>query len=299
MNFARGAALFVALFLGFGCRGMHEASIRQRIPAQRFLARDMNVPLHVIDNKLMSIRYDPKRPWCELCTTRFVVTSPVDREYCLMSREQFSCFHAKATSENSVHFDALDTTPSSQVVRALWLAFEPERARAAIELTDDEVEAIAEDEEENFPPKWSMTAGVRVGSVISFDPPAFAFGGSIGFRHWVGPFLIAGATFDAENVLQATRTFGVFALKGRIEFALWEEDNARWWNLPRVSFFVGAGPLIGVGQTAALGGRAVAGIQLTRIGSFPTPFFFEFGYQALDLDKLTSSGLRIALGLGF
>lgn len=292
-------ALCVALLLGAGCRGLHEASIRQRVPAQRFFARDVAVPLHVIDTKLMAIRYDPRRPWCELCTMRFVVTSPVDREYCLSSREAVSCFHARATSATSVHFEAIDGTPSSQVVRALWLALEPERARPATELTDDEVEIIAENEEENFPPKWSMTAGARVGSVISFDPPTFTFGGSIGFRRWASPFLIAGATLDAENALQGSRNFGVIGVNGRVELTLWEEDNEHWWNLPRVSFFMGAGPLVGIGQSAALGGRAVAGVQLTRLGSFPTPFFFEFGYQALDLDKLTSSGLRVALGLGF
>lgn len=292
-------ALCVALFLGTGCRGLHEASIRQRAPAQRFFARDVEVPLHVVDTKLMGLRYDPQHPWCELCTVRFVVTSPVDREYCLSSREEVSCFRAKATSEKSVHFEGIDGTPRAQVVRALWLALEPERARAAIELTDDEVEVIAEDEEENFPAKWSMTAGARVGSVISFDPPAFTFGGSIGFRRWVGPFLIGGAVLDVENALQGSRNFGVIALNGRIELSLWEEDNERWWNLPRVSFFMGAGPLVGIGQSAALGGRAVAGVQLTRLGAFPTPFFFEFGYQVLDLDKQTSSGLRVALGLGF
>ncbi|MGV3621358.1 MAG: hypothetical protein ACO1OB_11110 [Archangium sp.] len=293
------SALFVALLLGTGCRGMHEGSIRQRLPAQRFFSRDVQVPLHVIDKTLMAVRYDPRRPWCELCTVRFVVTSPVDREYCLSSREEISCFHAKATSQRAVHFESLDGSPRSQVVRALWLALEPDVARPALELSDDEVEVLAEHEEENFPPKWTMTAGARVGSVISFDPPAFTFGGSIGFRRWAGPFLIAGATLDAENAVQATRNYGVIAVNGRVELSLWEEDNERWWNLPRVSFFVGAGPLVGIGRSAALGGRAVAGVQLTRLGSFPTPFFFEFGYQVLDLDKQTSSGLRVALGLGF
>lgn len=296
---ARAPALLVALLLSPGCRGMHEAAIRQRVPSQRFLLGEVHLPMRAIDLKLLALRYDPKHPWCELCTVRFEVKAPDHREYCVMSRELTSCFEARATAADRVRFSPVDGPPHTQVVRALWLALEPERARLAIQLSDDEVEAIAEDEEEHFAPRWTMTAGARVGSVISFDPPTFVFGGTVGFRRWVGPFLIGGATLDAESALQATRGYGAIALNGRIEMSLWEDDNARWWNLPRVSFFMGAGPLVGIGQTAALGGRAVAGIQLTRLGSFPTPFFFEFGYQALDLDKRTSSGLRVGLGLGF
>ena len=88
-------------------------------------------------------------------------------------------------------------------------------------------------------------------------------------------------------------------MQGRIELSLWSDDNARFFNLPRLTFLMSGGPLVAFGQKAALGGRAVLGLHLGHLGRFLTPFFFELGFQALEVDEQSATGLRIAVGLGF
>lgn len=298
MTRARLTALFTALWLGSSCHAAHQALILERAPVDAFYAREVPVSLRHVDERLTALRYDAARPWCELCTTSLKLLGDA-REYCVMSRTQQGCFMARETSPGHVRFLPSRGQVPTQVVRALWNELEPGAAAAASMLSDEALEAIAQEEEDSFVPRWSMTASARVGSVVSFDPPAFTFGGSVGFRRWVNPFLIPGATIDVEHAIQGGRSYGAVALNGRAELSLWSDDNARWFNVPRVSFFMGGGPLVGIGFTAALGGRAVAGVQLNRLGPFPTPVFFEFGFQVLDLDRKSVTGLRVSLGAGF
>lgn len=299
MTPARLAALTMALSLCAGCHAMHAAVIRQRVSTERFFAHDVALSLDDIDAMLAPRRFNSNRPWCELCTQTLQVLPDDTRVYCLVSREQSSCVAARQVGARAVRFAPHDGPPRAQVVWSLWNLLEPQQARIANDLSDEEVEAFAVKDEEDFTPRWSMTAGLRVGSVISFDMPSFSFGGSVGFRRWGSPYVIPGATLDVENVVLGGRSFIAAAANGRIELSVWTDDNARWWNVPRVSFIMSGGTLVGFGFVPAIGGRAMLGVQLNRLGEFPTPLFFEFGYQALEVDKQAVTGLRVAIGVGF
>ena len=100
-------------------------------------------------------------------------------------------------------------------------------------------------------------------------------------------------------MVQSGRSIVALGAQGRVELALWSDDNSRFANLPRMTFLMSGGPLVGFGSNPGLGGRAVLGLHLIHLASFLTPFFFELGFQALEVDAQSSTGLRIAVGLGF
>ncbi|MFZ5441609.1 MAG: hypothetical protein ACOZQL_16500 [Myxococcota bacterium] len=297
----RGQRALVLLCLAWlaGCRALHEASIKQRLVPTRFFSRDVHRPLADVELLLGDRQQQGPRTWCELCV---LSAQPRDggQEFCLSSHLETTCLVARAAGPGLTRFSPAEPDRvSAQVVRALWALLEPE-VLAAAELSDDEtLAAMARDEEEHFTPRWSFTAGAKVGSVISYDPPSFTFGGHVGFRRWASPVLIGGAALELENLVQPTRSMVAGALLGRFELTLWASDNPRFWNLPRVAFVAGAGPLVGFGRAPGLGGRSVLGIHLVHLGPFVTPFFFELGFQALVVDEQSSTGLRVALGLGF
>lgn len=291
------ALLLLALVFA-GCRTLHENAIKTRLVQVRFFGRELHKPLSEVDQFLTSRRQDAVRTWCELCVASAESLEGGKRKYCLSARGENACVVAEAVSPTSMKFEPVERPSSSMVARALWWAFDPEGAQQADSADANELSRLAYEEEEDFTPRWSFIAGAKAGAVVSYDPPTFTFGGQAGVRYWSSLFVIPGAALEVENMLQAGRSLVQAHLQGRIELALWSDDNPRFFNLPKVTFLMGGGPLVGFGRTPALGGRAVLGIHLDHLGAFITPFFFELGYQVLDVDEQTSSGLRIALGLG-
>lgn len=288
------------LLVGQGCRALHESSIKQRLTQLRFFASEVKKPLADIDTFLMARRQDA-RTWCELCLVS--VSSQLDgsRLYCLSSHEEESCLVARGTASGGTRFEPAPGTPltSAQVVRALWGSLDLSAAQASELSSEEEMASLVAEEEESFVPRWSFVLGAKTGTVVSADVPSFTFGGQAGFRYWGSLLVISGAVVEVESLVQGDRTLVTAGAQGRIELTLWNDDNTRFANLPRLSFVMGAGPLLGFGQQAALGGRAVLGLHLVHLGRFLTPFFFELGYQALEVDEETATGLRVAVGLGF
>ncbi|MFT3709770.1 MAG: hypothetical protein QM817_19245 [Archangium sp.] len=291
-------ALLLLLLSLTGCRALHENAIKQRLIQSRFYGRELPRTLQNVDEYLTSRRQDAVQTWCDLCVASAETLPSGERKYCLSARGENACVLATAVSDKTMKFEPLDKPSSSQVARALWWAFEPDTAQQADFANQDELSRLAEDEEESFQSRWSFLAGAKAGTVVSYDPPTFTFGGQAGVRYWGSLFVIPGAALEIENMLQAGRSLVTGHLQGRIELALWNDENTRFFNLPKITFLMGGGPLIGFGRAPALGGRAVLGIHLDHLSWFVTPFFFELGFQVLDVDEQTSSGLRIALGLG-
>ncbi|MDP1823842.1 MAG: hypothetical protein Q8L48_11380 [Archangium sp.] len=302
MSSARRLSLWaVLLLLNSGCRALHESSIKQRLTQMRFFSREVNKPLTEIDGFLMARRQDPARAWCELCLVSATTTADGARTYCLSSHEEEGCLVARGTPAGGTRFEQAPAGAhaSAQVVRALWNAIDLSSA-AELELnTEDQISALAAEEEERFTPRWSFILGAKTGVVVSYDPPTFTFGGQAGFRYWGSLFVVPGALLEVESMVQAGRNLVTLGAQGRVELTLWTDENGRYANLPRISFLMSGGPLVGFGQQAALGGRAVLGLHLLHLGRFLTPFFFELGFQALEVDEQASTGLRIAVGLGF
>lgn len=300
MTCSRVAVLVVVLSAA-GCRTVHEASIKQRLTQTRFFGREFKKPLADVDTFLMARPQDPKRPWCELCMVSAFTNPDGSRTYCLSSRDEESCVVARASADGGCRFDPPVNSPpaSGQVIRALWNVVDSESAATSELVTEDEISALATDEEERFVSRWSFIAGAKTGTVVSYDPPTFTFGGQVGFRYWGSLYVVPGAVLEAESMLQAGRALATVGAQGRIELTLWSDDNARYFNLPRLSFLMSGGPLVAFGHQAALGGRAVLGLHLGHLGRFLTPVFFELGFQAIEVDEQSVTGLRIAVGLGF
>lgn len=293
-------ALLAVLWVLAGCRGLHEAAIKQRLVPTRFFAHEVRRPLPEIDAFLSERKQGAVRTWCELCVASARPLDDGGHEYCLSSHQETTCLVARASGPGVTRFTPAEADRvSAQVIRALWAALDAEGLAAAEQADAETLAALAREEEDHFVPRWSFTAGAKVGSVISYDPTTFTFGGQVGFRYWTSPFVVGGAALELENLVQATRSMVAGALLGRIELTLWSEENPRYFNLPRLSFVMGAGPLVGFGREPGLGGRSVIGIHLVHLGRFVTPFFFELGFQALEVDRQSSTGLRVALGLGF
>lgn len=283
-----------------GCRAFHETAIKQRLVETRFFQRDVQRPLPEVDTLLVAHRLPSPRVWCELCVVSAETLSTGARQYCLTSHEEKMCVVAKPAGPGTTRFEALEAQHSSgQVIRALWNLLEPQESAAAEVADADELAFIAADEEAHFVSRWSFAVGAKVGAVVSYDPITFTFGAHVGFRYWGSNYVIPGAVIEVENMLQGARSLVTSSALARVELALWSDDNLRFVNLPRVSFMMGFGPLVGFGHEVALGGRAVVGIHLIHLTTFLTPFFFEAGFQAIEVDRQSASGLRVALGLGF
>lgn len=303
MSSARRAGLWLLLGLLPGCQALHQAAVKQRLLQTRFFAHEVKPPLTEVDAFLLTRRQGAVRTWCELCLVSAKTHDDGSRTYCLLSREEQSCLRARPGAAGGTRFEPepeeAGAFVSAQVVRALWNALELQAASDAEITTARELEDLARDEEEQFVPRWSFVAGAKTGAVISNDPPSFTFGGQAGFRYWGSLFVVPGAALEVETLVQSGRSFINLGTQARVELALWGDDNARYFNLPRVSFLISGGPLVGFGQRPSLGGRAVLGLHVIRVGRFVTPFFFELGFQALEVDEKSSTGLRVALGLGF
>ncbi len=298
----RHAAVCAVVLASLGCRGLHETAIKQRLTQKRFFAaREVKKPLSEIDTFLTSRKQDIVRSWCELCLISAITNDDGSRTYCLSSHEEESCVVARSTPSNGTHFEPVPGAPtaSAQVVRSLWNNVDFEASIASEVSTEEQIAELAAEEEEGFTPRWSFIVGAKTGAVVSYDPPSFTFGGQVGVRYWSSLFVVPGAVVEVESMIQAGRNLVTAGAQGRIELALWSEENAGLANLPRITFLMSGGPLVGFGKQASLGGRAVLGLHLIHLGRFLTPFFFEMGFQALEVDEQTATGLRIAVGLGF
>lgn len=288
----------VAALALVGCQAAHEQIVASKIVNTRFFGRDIERSLDDIDANLIS-RHVKHTQWCELCS--YTIRSvEAEREYCLSSHEEVTCVLATAVGPHRTRFRPVDERRvSAQVIRALWFAIEPEVAEVNERSQYAEIRRAADDEEDSFVPRWTFVAGAKVGTVVSYDPPAFTFGGQIGFRYWGSLFVIPGAALDVENVLQKDRTFITASPQGRIELALWRDENAALANLPSITFLMSGGPLFAFGKTPAVGGRATFGVHLIHLGRIVTPFFFELGFQTIEVDEIGLTGLRLSLGVGF
>jgi hypothetical protein len=295
------AAVCAVVLLSQGCRGFHEASIKQRLTQLRFFAREVKRPLSEIDAFLGARKQTEVRTWCELCATSILPRPDGSVQYCLSSHEEEACVVARSTPSGGTRFEPAPATPqpSAQVIRALWNSIELQSAVESELSTEEQIGALAAQEEEEFAPRWSFVLGAKTGAVVSYDPPSFTFGGQAGFRYWGSLFVVPGAALEVESLVQAGRSLVTLGTQGRVELTLWSEDNTRFANLPRLTFLMSGGPLVGFGRKAALGGRAVLGLHLIHLGRYLAPFFFELGFQAIEVDDQSATGLRIAVGLGF
>jgi hypothetical protein len=290
------------VLLAQGCRALHEASIKQRLTQMRFFGREVKMPLKDIDTFLSNRRQDAVRTWCELCLVSAQTVGDGSHLYCLSSHEEEGCVVARSTPSGGTRFEQapVGAQASAQVVRALWNVVDlPGAADSEQQNSEQEIAAIASEEEEHFTPRWSFILGAKTGAVVSYDQPSFTFGGQAGVRYWGSLFVVPGAVLEVESLVQSGRTLVNLGAQGRVELTLWSDENARFANLPRITFLMSGGPLVGFGNNPGLGGRAVLGLHLIHLGRFLTPFFFELGFQALEVDEKSSTGLRIAVGLGF
>jgi hypothetical protein len=155
---------------------------------------------------------------------------------------------------------------STEVVRAVWALFESEIAATADAATDEELSSLAALESDRFTPRWSFAAGGKVGSVISFEPPTFTFGGQVGFRYWGSNFVIPGAVVEVENMIQAARSLLTASLIARVEFGGVGRRERTLFQSPAHLLQHGGGDALGL--------------------------------QVLEVDEKSSTGLRVALGLG-
>lgn len=299
---AAAALLCAVLLLTQGCRALHEASIKQRLTQMRFFGREVKKPLAEIDVFLMNRRQDVVRTWCELCLVSAQTAADGSRTYCMSSHEEEGCLVARSTPSGGTRFEQapVGVQASAQVVRALWSVVDLNGSvESELQNSEHEIDALAADEEEHFTPRWSFVLGAKTGAVVSYDPPTFTFGAQAGFRYWGSLFVVPGAVLEVESMVQSGRSIVALGAQGRVELTLWSDENARFANLPRITFLMSGGPLVGFGRNPGLGGRAVLGLHLIHLARFLTPFFFELGFQALEVDEQSATGLRIAVGLGF
>jgi hypothetical protein len=291
--------VMLALAMLSGCRGVHESLVKAELVQRRFFERDVRRSLSEVDQVLLSRMRPAGRSWCELCTVSVDSTPDGGRKYCLSSHEELMCLVAKPVGPGATRFVELhDRAVSANVIENLWAILEPEAARQAEAIGEEELSALASDEEESFVPRWSFAVGAKAGAVVSSERPTFTFGGQVGFRWWASLFLIPGAVVEVESANQGLRTFPVVGVLARVEVSLWRAANLRFWNLPNVSFVMGSGPVAGFGNSPGLGGRAIVGIHMLHQSRYLIPLFFEVGYQVLEVDRQSSSGFRVALGVG-
>lgn len=298
---ARGAVwVAVALSLA-GCRTWHEAFVKQRVLQTRFFNSDVPRPLTEVDAVLLALeREGPVKAACRFCLVSADSEKDGARRYCLEAFGEQGCVRARAVQPKSTRFESgqPDPVPAS-VVRALWRVLDEAAAIEANNESEVDVEAIAYEEEQRFTPRWTFLAGARTGAVVSADAPTFTFGGQAGFRYWANYFLLTGAAVEVENALQSTRSFVTFGAMARAELSSWNDDNPRYFNLPFMTFVMAVGPLVAVGRGPSAGVRATVGLHVIHVGRFPTPLFFELGFQSLIVDEVSASGLRVSIGLGF
>jgi hypothetical protein len=289
----------IAVLAAQGCRSAHESSVLQRLTQVRLAQATIPRPLADLEAAVLAL---PRPGLTRTADLRLKTASTAPdgvHTWCLQQADLGGCYVASAEGLETRVEAAPGTVPSGTLTRQLWEVLDPAGAAVASRgVTDDELSALADDEEANFKPRWSFTAGARSGAVTSLDAPAFTFGGQVGVRYWASYFLVPGVALEIENMLQRSRSVLTLAPQARLELTMWSDENVRFFNLPTITFVMAVEPLIAFGRQPAVGARAVIGVHLGHLGRIVTPFFFEFGYQSLVVDEVGASGLRIALGLG-
>lgn len=297
-------AVWLALALApalAGCRTWHEGFVKQRLLQTRFFNADVPRTLEDIDAVLQALhREGPVEASCRFCLVSAETERDGARRYCFEAYGESGCVRARAVGPRGTRFEAgqgeLVPTP---IVRGLWRVVDEAAANEANNESEDDVAAIAIEEERRFTPRWTFLGGARTGATVSADPPTFTFGAQAGFRYWANYFLLTGAAVEVENALQTSRSFITLGGMARAEVSVWNDENRRFFNLPFLTFLMSAGPLFAFGRLPAVGVRATIGAHVVHVGRFLTPLFFEIGFQSLIVDEQSASGLRVAIGLGF
>jgi hypothetical protein len=300
----RVALLTLALVMP-SCRAAHEAQIRQHLLLTRLELADVNHTPEQIDEL---VRAESEASTATQAQVNRAVEAPlrllgtkVDgprHTWCVAQAELQGCFVGTAEGAHT-QIRALGGRPiASSVVRGFWGVLDGPAASEAENLPDSDVPALAEETEQRFAPRWSFTAGARSGAIATSEAPIFTFGGQAGVRYWANMFVIISALVEVENMVQTRGNTPTLAPQLRFEVTLWRPENERYFNLPDISFLMAAEPIFAFGLKPAVGARAVIGVHLVHLGRYPTPFFFELGFQSLEVDRHTASGLRVGLGIG-
>lgn len=289
----------VAVAALVSCRAVHESLVLQRVSQARLAQAGIPRPLAECEDILHSLPAPLFENDHSLLLTSNETRHDGAHVWCFTWHEQSGCFEATAQGQETRLTTSPLRPPSGALTRAVWAQLDPAGALAGgAEVTAEELSALAENEEATFERRWSFTAGARSGGVHTALTPAFTFGGHLGARYWVSHSLLPGLAVEVESVLHNSRTLLTVAPQARLELTVWRDDNARFANLPNLTFLMAVEPLIGFGSAPAVGARAVIGVHLMRVGNFITPFFIEAGFQALTVDGASLTGLRVAIGLG-
>lgn len=292
---SRLALAALALTLVSGCRAAHETLVRQRLLITRLELAEVRQSPEQIDALVQALDPDSKQRGLR----RLSITVDGSRHVWCVARVDFEgCFTGVAEGTGTRLHATGGYAIVPVLVHAFWELLDAPAANEAAALPDTDAPQLAEEEEARFASRFSLTGGLRTGAVVSTESPAFTFGGQLGLRFWSNLFTIVGGAVEVENVVQQLRNVVTLAPQLRFEVTLWRPENERIANLPDVSFLMAAEPLFAFGHTLAAGARAVIGVQLVHLGRLPTPFFFELGYQSLEVDKHSLSGLRVGLGIG-
>ncbi len=298
--------LTLALALGLaGCRSAHEAQIRQHLMLTRLELAEVTQTPEQIDElvraesesaaiALPDVNRPAEAPLRLLGTT---IDGP-RHTWCVAQGDLQGCFVGVLEGTHTQLRASGGRNLPSPLVRAFWGVLDAPAASEAENLPDTDVPQLAEEVELRFAPRWSFTVGARSGAIASAEAPTFTFGGQAGVRYWANMFVIVSALLEAENMQQNNRNVATVAPQLRFEVTLWRPENERYFNLPDISFLMAAEPVFAFGVKPAVGARAVIGVQLVHLGRYPTPFFFELGFQSLEVDRRPASGLRIGLGIG-
>jgi hypothetical protein len=291
--------VLLVIAAGGGCRTAHEREVRTRLLQTRFELSDIPLTLAQVDRKLAALPAAFPGSACQVLCLSTRRTEGGARVYCLVRQGEQGCVTARPVGD-ATRLQALrqGSLPPG-VLTALWAQLDPEAAAATAGLTEDDSAALAAEEEARFEPRWSFVAGARTGVVSGGTEPTFDFGAQAGFRYWASYFLVPGVALEAAGIGLRREDLLSLAVQARLELSLWSEDNARFLNLPSLSFLMAAVPVLAFGSQTALGARAVIGVHLGHLGQRPLPFFFEVGFQWLTVDRSDVSGLRVAVGLGF
>jgi hypothetical protein len=278
---------------------MHESVIRQRLLETRFSLAEVPRPLVEVDELLQELPRRGSVAGCEeLCLESARVKDDGARVYCVARGRDEACVAAREVDGATRFSSEQPLALPPGLVAQLWALVDAPGAGLAQAADDADVPELAEQEAQRFTPRLSFVAGARTATVASPGAPSFAVGGQLGLRYWASLYVVPGVAVEVGNVLQQARSFVTAALQGRVELTLWASENRWFLNLPGVSFLMAAMPVLGFGHSVAIGGRALIGAHLTHLGRYPTPFFFEVGFQVLTVDGLDASGFRVGVGVG-
>jgi len=296
-----GLFALALLFALGGCRTAHERLVAQRLVQTQLFAAEIPVPLPQAE-LLLTARHDEQQVGpCDPCLLSLRAVAENLRRVCLAVDSRQGCVMLRGLGGHVYVSPAPgEGELDADVARGLWEVLDPPGAAAATARADRDVPLLAAQEEEDFTVRPGAFATLRTSTVVRDDRALFGFGAQGGVRLWVNYFLLLGAGLDVEyDVAPLTPGYATVGLHLRGEVSLWREENARVLNSPDLSLVMGVTPLLATVRGAPLGVRAMAGLQLSRVGRVPTPLLFAVGFQSLRLDGNDVSGPRVSLGVGF